>query len=64
MENKIDIKEDYIYHLDSKLLAILLRDKSSRKISYGQRITTLIAGLNIVAIWKLLLKALRVEMVA
>lgn len=31
MENNIDIKENYIYQLDSQLLAILLHDKSSRK---------------------------------
>lgn len=31
MENEIDIKENYIYQLDAKLLAILLRDKSSGK---------------------------------
>ena len=31
MENKIDIKENYIYQLDTKLLAILLLDKSSGK---------------------------------
>lgn len=31
MEQKIDIKENYIYQLDSKLLAILLLDKSSGK---------------------------------
>lgn len=31
MENNIDIKENYIYQLDSKLLAILLLDKSSGK---------------------------------
>ena len=29
MENKIDIKENYIHQLDTKLLAILLLDKSS-----------------------------------
>lgn len=31
MENNIDIKENYIYQLDAKLLAILLLDKSSGK---------------------------------
>lgn len=31
MENNIDIKENYIYQLDPKLLAILLLDKSSGK---------------------------------
>ena len=32
MDNyKIDIKENYIYQLDAKLLAILLLDKSSGK---------------------------------
>lgn len=31
MEQNIDIKENYIYQLDSKLLAILLLDKSSGK---------------------------------
>ncbi len=31
MEKTIDIKENYIYQLDSKLLAVLLQDKSSGK---------------------------------
>ena len=31
MENSIDIKENYIYQLDSKLLEILLKDRSSKK---------------------------------
>ena len=31
MEQNIDIKENYIYQLDSNLLAILLLDKSSGK---------------------------------
>ena len=30
-KNNIDIKENYIYQLNSKLLAILLLDKSSGK---------------------------------
>lgn len=30
-ESKIDIKENYIYRLDHKLLTILLRDRSSDK---------------------------------
>jgi len=29
--NKIDIKENNIYHLDNELLTILLRDRSSGK---------------------------------
>lgn len=28
-KNKVDIKENYIYHLDNELLSILLRDRSS-----------------------------------
>ena len=31
MENKVDIKENYIYHLNDKLLEILLKDHSSNK---------------------------------
>ena len=31
MDNKVDIKENYIYSLDDKLLEILLRDHSSNK---------------------------------
>ncbi len=31
MDNKVDIKENYIYNIDSKLLEILLRDHSSNK---------------------------------
>ncbi|MBQ4121746.1 MAG: restriction endonuclease subunit M [Clostridia bacterium] len=30
-KNKIDIKENYIYHLDNELLTILLKDRSSGK---------------------------------
>ena len=30
-KNRIDIKENYIYHLDNELLTILLRDRSSGK---------------------------------
>lgn len=30
-KNRIDIKENYIYHLDNELLAILLQDHSSKK---------------------------------
>lgn len=30
-KNRIDIKENYIYHLDNELLAILLKDRSSKK---------------------------------
>ena len=29
--NKIDVKENYIYHLDQKLLALLLKDQSSKQ---------------------------------
>lgn len=31
MDNKVDIKENYIYSLDDKLLEILLKDHSSNK---------------------------------
>ncbi len=31
MDNKVDIKENYIYQLDDKLLEILLKDRSSKK---------------------------------
>ena len=31
MDNRVDIKENYIYSLDDKLLEILLRDHSSGK---------------------------------
>lgn len=31
MENNVDIRENYISHLDTKLLEILLQDKSSKK---------------------------------
>lgn len=31
MSNRIDIKENYIYHLDNDLLSILLRDRSSNQ---------------------------------
>lgn len=30
MDNKVDIKENYIYHLDNQLLKILLKDHSSK----------------------------------
>jgi len=30
-KNLIDIKEDYIYHLDTELLTVLLKDRSSRQ---------------------------------
>ena len=30
-ENRIDIKENYIYKLDNELLEILLKDRSSKK---------------------------------
>lgn len=37
----IDIKENNLYHLDSRLLEILLTDRTTKKILFGQRITML-----------------------
>ena len=46
-EKEVDIKENYIYQLDDKLLEILLKDRSSNKQTIIRRVEVVIIRLTI-----------------